>query len=189
MVGRERRGGRQRRAGAVENTVQPGLTLDAAGAILEDSERARPPRFSPDPAKHRRHEERSVGRGMPSGRGPSRRTRPSLTGDQQPVNKLAQKQTTRADPRRTGSRSRTSPSRRSLHWRGLLQPLPQRAYPSCRRTPSLQSPRRTHGRRRLPALNRHAQSRRPGGHPRSRCTVGRRPSSVTPVHTSSPVAL
>ena len=52
MVGRERRGGRQRRAGrAVTHTpVQLAPPLGAATFVLADSERARPPRSSPDPA-------------------------------------------------------------------------------------------------------------------------------------------
>jgi len=51
MVGRERRGGRQRRAGrAVTYTpVQPAATLGDPATVLADSERARPPRPSPDP--------------------------------------------------------------------------------------------------------------------------------------------
>jgi hypothetical protein len=52
MVGRERRGGRQRRAGrAVTYTpVQPAATLGDPATVLADSERAMPPRPSPDPA-------------------------------------------------------------------------------------------------------------------------------------------
>ena len=52
MVGRERRGGRQRRAGrAVTCTpVQPAATLGDPTTVLADSERARPSRSSPDPA-------------------------------------------------------------------------------------------------------------------------------------------
>ncbi|RNJ22671.1 hypothetical protein Nmn1133_13665 [Halosegnis longus] len=52
MVGRERRGGRQRRAGrAVTDTpVQPAAPLGDPATVLADLERARPPRSSPDPA-------------------------------------------------------------------------------------------------------------------------------------------
>ena len=52
MVGRERRGGRQWRAGrAVTYTpVQPAATLGDPATVLADSERARPHRSSPDPA-------------------------------------------------------------------------------------------------------------------------------------------
>jgi len=52
MVGRERRGGRQRRAGrAVTDTpVQPAAPLARPFTVLADSERARPSRLSPDPA-------------------------------------------------------------------------------------------------------------------------------------------
>jgi len=52
MVGRERRGGRQRRAGrAVTDTpVQLAAPLGRPFTVLADSERARPPRSSPDPA-------------------------------------------------------------------------------------------------------------------------------------------
>ena len=52
MVGRERRGGRQRRAGraATYIPVQPATSLGEPSTGLADSERARPPRPSPDPA-------------------------------------------------------------------------------------------------------------------------------------------
>jgi hypothetical protein len=52
MVGRERRGGRQRRAGrAGTNTpIQPATSLGEASTFLADSERARPSRPSPGPA-------------------------------------------------------------------------------------------------------------------------------------------
>jgi len=52
MVGRERRGGRQRRAGraVTYSPVQPAATLGDPATVLADSERARPLRSSPDPA-------------------------------------------------------------------------------------------------------------------------------------------
>ena len=52
MVGRERRGGRQRRAGRATTytPVQPATSLGESSTVLADSERARPPRSSPDPA-------------------------------------------------------------------------------------------------------------------------------------------
>ncbi|AAV44662.1 unknown (plasmid) [Haloarcula marismortui ATCC 43049] len=52
MVGRERRGGRQRRAGraGTDTPVHPAAPLGWSFTVLADSERARPPRSSPDPA-------------------------------------------------------------------------------------------------------------------------------------------
>ena len=52
MVGRERCGGRQRQAGraATYTSVQPATSLGDPSTALADSERARPPRSSPDPA-------------------------------------------------------------------------------------------------------------------------------------------
>jgi len=52
IASRERRGGRQRRAGRVgTNTpIQPAATLGVPATVLVDSERARPSRLSPDPA-------------------------------------------------------------------------------------------------------------------------------------------
>ncbi|TVT93976.1 hypothetical protein FQA18_14395, partial [Haloferax volcanii] len=49
MVGRERRGGRQRRAGraATYTPFQPATSLGEPSTVLVDSERARPPRPSP----------------------------------------------------------------------------------------------------------------------------------------------
>ena len=80
MVGRERRGGRQRRAGrAVTHTpVQPAAVLGDPATVLVDSERARPSRPPADGvsrAHGAKRRERPPTPHAPQGRGAQRRSR------------------------------------------------------------------------------------------------------------------
>ncbi|MES3161576.1 MAG: hypothetical protein PPP55_08410, partial [Halorubrum sp.] len=80
MVGRERRGGRQRRAGraGTYTPLQPGTPLDGTADDLAGLRKGAAASVVPRPRKHRRDEARSVGRGMPSGRGLSAISNPGI---------------------------------------------------------------------------------------------------------------